>query len=159
MKKMSLFVCLMAFTGLLFTSCGSSKNLFRDQDPVPADFGKEPTTVLVVTTEQNKVNKALADAFDDHYEGAYEVVDAGQVNSNKYSDTKKYRYAFRTVISFAPATGMGQTRNAASNNYTYYVLDRVTGKRNGLDFVGGAYKGLMEAYVKKMEEVRKSNSK
>ncbi len=159
MQKITRFVCIAILAANFLSSCGGGKNLFRDQDPVPADFGKEPSTVLVVTTEQNKVNKALADAFEDHYKGAYEVVDQGQVNSNKYSDTKKYRYAFRTVISFAAASGMGQTRTAASNNYTYYVMDRATGKRNGLDFVGGAYKGLMEAYVKKMEEVRKSNSK
>jgi hypothetical protein len=58
------------------------------------------------------------------------------------------------VIGFIPASGSGDNRMPASNTYTYYVFDTVTGKRNGLDFEGAAFKGLMKDYAKKLEEVR-----
>ena len=144
---------------LIISSCTSSKNLFKDQDPVPADFGKEATTVLVIKTEQNKVNKALESAFQKYYTGSYELIELSDLKNKKYNDTEKYRYCFRTKIGYQAASGMGESRMAASNTYTYDVLDRKTMKANGLDFVGGAYKGLMEAYVKKMEEVKNGNKK
>jgi hypothetical protein len=144
---------------LAFTNCRSSKSLFKDQDPVPAEFGKEQTTVLVIRTEQNKVNKALENAFQKYYSGPFELVEQKDLTSKKYSDIKKYRYCFRTKIQFQAASGMGDSRMAATNNYSYDVLDRKTMKVNGLDFYGGAYKGLMEAYVKKLEETKASNSK
>lgn len=147
------------FFGFILGGCASSKRLFGDQDPVPADFGKEPTTVLVIRSEQNKVNKALENAFQKYYTGPFELIDQKDLTTNKYSDTKKYRYCFRTKIQFKAASGMGNTRMPATNNYSYDVLDRVTAKVNSLDYYGGAYKGLMEAYVKKLEETRTANSK
>ena len=49
---------------------------------------------------------------------------------------------------------MGDTRMPATNDYTYNVLDRATGRPNGPTFDGGALKGLMKEYANKLEEVR-----
>ena len=157
MRKLYLALLSSVLSTLVITSCTSSKNLFKDQNPVTAEFGKETTTVLVIKTEQNKVNKALESAFQKYYTGPYELIELSELKNKKYNDTEKYRYCFRTTIGYQAASGMGDTRMAASNTYTYDVLDRKTMKKNGLDFVGGAYKGLMEAYVKKMEEVKNGN--
>ncbi|HEU4471697.1 MAG TPA: hypothetical protein VFR58_11470 [Flavisolibacter sp.] len=158
MKKF--YAIFLAFSiTLILSACGSSKNLFRDQDPVPADFGKQQTTVLVLKTEQNKVNRALESTFKKYYTGPFLLIDEEDLTSGKYSDNQKYRYCFRTHIQFQAASGSGSMRTQATHNYTYDIVDRVTATKNGLDFYGGGYKGLMEAYVKKMEAVKAENSK
>ncbi|MBK8139975.1 MAG: hypothetical protein IPK57_02490 [Chitinophagaceae bacterium] len=53
--------------------------------------------------------------------------------------------------------GTGFQRQGPSSNYSYGVLDRATSKEYRISFFGGAYKGLMEAYVKKLEQERKKN--
>ena len=58
------------------------------------------------------------------------------------------------MIKFVPASGMGDTRMPVTNDYTYNVLDRATGRPNGPTFDGGALKGLMKEYAKKLEDVR-----
>src|SRR5687767_8715336 len=99
MKTILLLLLLFTTT---FTGIAQDR-LFRDQDPVPADFGKEKTVLLVINSEQKKVNKALEDAFEKHYKGEYEIIDESDLSSSRFSDTKKYRYCFRTVIGWTPA--------------------------------------------------------
>lgn len=140
---------------LLLLSCGvSAQRVFRDQDPVPADFGKAPGTLLLVRTKDKGVDKALQEVFAENYQGPFKLIDADDVAKPEYADLDKYRYVFNTVIKFVPASGMGSTRMPATNNYTYNVYDRVTQATNALTFDAAAYKGLMKDYAKKLEEVR-----
>lgn len=134
----------------------SAQRVFRDQDPVPPDFGKAPGTLLLVRSTMKALNKDLEKVFAEHYKGPFKVIDAADLGKPEYADTESYRYTFNTVIGFIPASGMGATRMPASNTYTYNVHDRQTGKTNGLDFEGAAYRGLMKEYAKKLEEVRAS---
>ena len=143
---------LFLLVGLVNTA--SAQRVFRDQDPVPPDFGKAPGTLLVVRSSMKSLNKALDDVFSEYYKGPFKVIDPEDLSKPDYADTETYRYTFNTSIGRIEASGMGDTRIAASNTYTYDVADRLTGKTNGLDFVGGAYKGLMKDYAKKLEEVR-----
>jgi hypothetical protein len=139
----------------LFTTA-SAQRVFRDQDPVPPDFGKAPGTLLVVRSTMKSLNKNLQTVFAEYYKGPFKVIGPEELSKPEYADKETYRYTFNTVIGFIPASGMGDNRIAASNTYTYNVFDRLTGKTNGLDFEGGAYKGLMKDYAKKLEEVRAS---
>lgn len=132
----------------------SAQKVFKDQDPVPPDFGKAPGTLLLVRSTMKPLNKDLPDVFGEYYKGPFKVIDEADLALPEYADTQVYRYTFNTVIGFIPASGMGDNRMPASNTYTYYVFDRLTGTRKGLDFVGGAYKGLMKDYAKKLESVR-----
>jgi len=134
----------------------SAQRVFRDQDPVPPDFGKAPGTLLVVRSTMKPLNKDLQEVFAEYYKGPFKVIDVEDLSKPEYADKEIYRYTFNTVIGFTPASGMGDNRIAAGNNYTYNVYDRQTEKTNGLDFVGAAYKGLMKDYAKKLEEVRAS---
>jgi|GEM_PF-1564875 hypothetical protein len=139
---------------LVFTTAASAQKVFRDQDPVPPDFGKDPGTLLVVRSTMKSLNKALLEVFTEYYKGPFKVIDPEDLAKPEYADHAIYRYTFNTVIGFIPASGSGDNRMPASNTYTYYVFDTVTGKRNGLDFEGAAFKGLMKDYAKKLEEVR-----
>jgi hypothetical protein len=96
------------------------------------------------TTNQNKVNQVLS-----------------KTNNSTLKKSTLFRQVqpFNLKSAIANLQSMGNSRMAATNNYSYDVLDRKTTKVNGLDFYGGAYKGLMEAYVKKLEETKASNSK
>jgi len=139
---------------LLLGSALSAQRVFRDQDPVPPDFGKAPGTLLLVRTTDKGVDKALQEVFGEYYKGPFTVIDAADLGKPEYADLEKYRYAFNTVIKFVPASGMGSTRMPATNNYTYSVYDRSTQATNALTFDAAAYKGLMKDYAKKLEEVR-----
>lgn len=134
----------------------SAQRVFRDQDPVPPEFGKAPGTLLVVRSTMKSLNKALVDVFTEHYKGPFKVIDPEDLSKPEYADTETCRYTFNTRIGFIPASGMGATRMPASNTYTYNVHDRQTSKTNGLDFEGAAFKGPMKEYAKKLEEVRAS---
>ena len=132
----------------------SAQKVFKDQDPVPADFGKDPGVLLLVRSPMKSLNKALPDVFAEYYKGPFKVIDDADLALPEYADKNVYRYTFNTVIGFIAASGMGDNRMPASKTYTYNVFDRLNGTRNGLDFVGGAYKGLMKDYAKKLESVR-----
>jgi hypothetical protein len=123
---------------------------------VPPDLGKEPTTILILETEREMVNKAFEDVFSKYYHGTYEIV-AIPYNKSKYSDPKKYRFLFDTQIKFIPAKGMGEFRQPATYEYTYTVLDRTTDKIYGEDYGTDTWKTYLKKYVKKLEEIRKSN--
>jgi hypothetical protein len=155
--KRFLFIALgLVLISASLAGCYTQKTVLKDQDPVPPEFGKAPGTVLVLKAPTNQLTNALEKTFQKYYSGPYELVDESLLTSKRYSDTQKYRYVFRTKMQFVPGYGTGDGKIASSYNYSYDVLDRVTNKTNGLTFYGGAYKGLMEAYVKKLDEVKKA---
>ena len=149
----TLRIPLLAFL-LVIASTLSAQRIFRDQDPVPPDFGKAPGTLLLIRSDQKGVNKALPAVFAEYYKGPFKLIDQADLALPEYADRVTYRYAFRTVTKFIGATGSGESRMPATYNYTFNVLDLKTDVPNGLTFDGAAYKGLMKAYAKKLEEVR-----
>lgn len=139
---------------ILLCSTATAQRIFEGQDPVPPEFGKAPGTVLVMLSDKKNVNKALEEVFGEYYKGPFKLVEMNAVNTEAHSDLQQFRYCFRTVIGYLPASGSGEHRMPASNTYTFAVDDRVSNTTNGLDFEGSAFKGLMKDYVKKLEEIR-----
>ncbi|MBK9379865.1 MAG: hypothetical protein IPN39_00840 [Chitinophagaceae bacterium] len=138
------------------------KLLAKEGQAIPDSFGKKTTTMLVFNTGNFQVNNCLEKTFEKYYTGKYEIIDEMQEGSKRYSDTVKYKYAFITYVDDQPGKwvrgqGTGFQRQGPSSNYSYGVLDRATSKEYRISFFGGAYKGLMEAYVKKLEQERKKN--
>ena len=150
------FTLSILFSLFSLISLGQSKHLFGDQHAIPPDFGKDNAVILVELTEKNKINKHLEESFEKYYTGEFEMVEKEDLNSKKYSDKTKYRYVFRTAIFFQPASGSGDFRTPATNNYSFDVFDRLEGKGYGLSYEAGGYGGLIKNYVKELEKKRKS---
>lgn len=154
MRKIIIFT---AIAFLPFFSFAQSKHLFGDQNAIPPDFGKDTSTVLVQRTEKNKINKCLEETWQEYYFGAFKMVDKNEIDS-LYTDKSKYRYVFRTAIFFEPASGSGEYRTPATNNYSCDVWDRSNDKVYGLDYLSGGYAGIMKNYVKELEKKRTGKS-
>lgn len=131
----------------------------KDEDTVPPDLGKEPTTILLLETPRKKVNKDMQEVFEKNYSGTVEMIDQTLLNSGAYKDTKKYRYYLETGISFQQATGWGNTRQPATFNYSYSLKDRQSGLSYGPSNASDAWLSLLKRYVKKLEEKWKENQK
>ncbi len=128
-------------------------------DVVPPDFGKEPTTILVLETPRNNVNKAIESAFEKSYTGTIQLISMEDFKNKNYSDMKKYHYCFMTNIKLIEATGMGNSRIPATYEYSYVLLDRETSKTYGFDYGSNSWKNLLKKYVKKLEEAKQANEK
>ncbi len=135
----------------------SDQRSTRDEDTVPPELGKEPTTILLLETPRNKVNKDMQQAFEKYYSGTVEMIPEAMLKSGQYKDIKKYRYYLETGIEFVEARGMGSNRQPATFNYSYSLKDRQTGLSYGPSNSSDAWLSLLKRYIKKMEEVRKSN--
>lgn len=157
---MKRFIFRAVFSSLIvLTACFSAKSqIFSPVGAVPPELGKEPTTILIVETEREAVNKAFEDVFTKNYKGSFEIIGDGGYASKKYSDTKKYRYVFQTIITFVDAKGFGDSRQPATYEYSYRILDRVTNKIYGDEWGSDAWKNYLKKYVKKLEDMRKTNA-
>lgn len=135
----------------------SDQRSTRDEDTVPPELGKEPTTILLLETPRNKVNKDMQQAFEKFYSGTVEMIPEAMLKSNQYKDTKKYRYYLTTNIRFVEAKGWGNNRQPATYEYSYGLVDRQTDNHYGTSNASDAWLSLLKRYIKKMEEVRISN--
>ena len=163
MKKTGLvFFLFLLASSYSVSSFAQGKLLAKEGQAIPDSFGKMKTTMLVVNTGNFQVNKCLEKTFEKYYTGRYVIIDEMDQYSKKYSDTAKYKYVFITYVDnqsgkWVRGQGTGFERQGATSNYSYGVMDRASSKEYHISFFGGAYKGLMEAYVKKLEEERKKN--
>ena len=163
MRKINIVILILLCASLYAApSFAQGKLLAKEGQAIPDSFGKKKTTMLVFNTGNFQVNNCLEKTFEKYYTGNYLIIDEMEESAKRYSDTVKYRYAFITYVDnqageWVRGQGTGFERQGPSSNYSYGVLDRATSKEYRISFFGGAYKGLMEAYVKKLEEERKKN--
>ena len=164
MKTRKLFFAII--TVLLFqsTSFAQGKLLAKEGQAIPDSFQNYKGTMLVLYHGNFQVDKCLEKTFEKYYTGNYTLIEKTDQYNKRYNDSLKYRYVFITYTNSHSGQwrsnpgGSGYVRESPSSNYSYGVLDRVTGKSHNISFFGGAYKGLMEAYVKKLEEERKKSN-
>ena len=154
--KQTFFRTILSSVFIILAGFSAKSQIFSPVGAVPPDLGKEATTILIVETERDMVNKAFDDVFTKTYKGSFEII-SDNYGSKKYSDVKKYRYVFQTFIKFIDARGFGDSRVPATYEYSYRVLDRETGKTYGEEWGSDAWKNYLKKYVKKLEEMRKSN--
>ena len=165
MKKVNAAIFFFLFASLYaIPSFAQGKLLAKEGQAVPDSFGKKKTTMLVIKTGNFQVNKCLEKTFEKYYTGNYIIIEPLEMYRKPYSDSVKYKYAFVTYVdSYSgswrnnPTGAPGYVREGPGSNYSYGVTDRTISKDYNISFFGGAYKGLMEAYVKKLEEERKKN--
>ena len=142
---------------LLILGFVSNKSYLKDEDTVPPELGKEVTTILLLETPRNKVNKDMVQAFEKFYSGTVEMIPETMLNSGQYKDTKKYRYYLSTNIRFVEARGWGNTRQPATYEYSYGLTDRQNSNHYGTSNASDSWLSLLKRYIKKMEETWKAN--
>jgi hypothetical protein len=155
--KRRLFLVSLLPAFILFTSFIKDKSQLKDEDTVPPELGKEATTILLLETPRNKVNRDMVEAFEKHFSGTVELIPETMLYSGQYKDSKKYRYYLTTSIKFVDAKGWGNTRQPATYEYSYGITDRQTSNHYGTSNASDAWLSLLKRYIKKMEEVWKSN--
>lgn len=154
-QRLSFFVLLPVM--LLSFVFASNGRIFKEEDTVPPELGKEITTILLLETPRNKVNKDMVQAFEKFYSGTVEMIPENMLNSGQYKDTKKYRYYLSTNIRFVDAKGWGNNRQPATYEYSYGLTDRQNNNKYGTSNASDAWLSLLKRYIKKIEEVWKSN--
>jgi len=129
------------------------------KEEVPPELGMDNLTLLVQDEDKNQLSKAIAETFEKHYKGPYEILPMMTTQSKKYLDASKYRFVFVVLTKMNPGQWIGRERFPPTTDYAYAVLDRRYGKQYRLDGWAGGFKRSMVDYVKEMEKIRAANSK
>ena len=162
---------LLAITSLiLLNSCSFviKSYIKKDTENVPADFGKEKTTLLVIE-ERKGYNKKVEKVIKDNYTGDYLFVTREELES-KYADPVNYRYVldddisiskmYVTTVTTDRSTGF-QSRSTApqsSASRSFHVLDRKTNKIHDTGISSGtSWKTILKTYLQKLDNERKKN--
>lgn len=127
-------------------------------EEVPPELGVGNLVLLVQDEDKNALSKAIAETFEKHYKGPYEILPMTTIQSKKYLDASKYRFVFVVLTKQNPGQWIGRERFPPTTDYAYAVLDRRIGKQYRLDGWAGGFKRSMVDYVKQMEKVRASNA-
>ena len=160
MSKKLISVLLFLSVICILTSCAAIiKNYINKNVEVPADFGKENATILVVKWKKF-YNKKLEKDFKKYYTGDYLFVSKEEVET-KYTDLAKYRYIFGNslYVTKQQSTGPG-TGSASSGLLTFHLRDRITNKvydtqmGSGVSWNAGAI-----ALIQKLEKAKEQNKK
>jgi hypothetical protein len=165
MKKINFAVLIFLFASLkAVPSFSQSKLLAKEDGAIPVNFGKEKTILLVVKSPAgHDVNKALEKIFEKYYTGSYEIIKYMDQVEVKYHDSLKYGYKFNVLIDMQAGQyttrrpGGGFERMGPANEYSFGVTDQQTKKDYSISFFKQSFTGLLEAYIKKLEEERKKN--
>lgn len=127
-------------------------------EEVPPELGMGNVVLLVQDEDKNALSNAIAETFEKHYKGPYEILPMTTIQSKKYLDASKYRFVFVVLTKQNPGQWIGRERFPPTIDYAYAVLDRRIGKQYRLDGWAGGFKRSMVDYVKQMEKVRASNA-
>jgi hypothetical protein len=165
MKKLNFAVFILLLTSLNAAPLFSQSKLLAKEDAaIPENFGKQKTTLLVVKTPAgHSVNKALEKIFEKYYTGSYLIIDYMDQVYVRYHDSLKYGYKFNVLLDMQPGKfttrrpGGGFERIGPSNEYSFGVTDQHNKKDYNISFFKESFTGLLEAYVKRLDEERKKN--
>ncbi|MCL6265978.1 hypothetical protein [Flagellimonas myxillae] len=157
LKKITLiavtgFLCNSCFIGKAVTKSKAKKEFTVEHYGIPPTFGENKDIVLIGLTGNFKhYNKFMRKKFAKVYEADYVILDAGELESDKYSDLNKYRYYFSYTLG---------TTVQSKITYSYkklYVYDRLEKEQ----YITGAqysyYAKAMEAYLENLNELITSN--
>lgn len=122
-------------------------------DQIPDDFGKGNKKILIITSGNDKVDKAVEAAFEKYYKGSYEM---GAGPKNKTNTSAVLGYTFNIYSSFTPGGFRAGGHEAASTSYFYGVTDLKTNKEYK-NIRYGNYVKFARLYVQALEIVRKRN--
>lgn len=126
-------------------------------DTFPLDFGKTKTYLYVITIPGYfQANNALKKAMEKNYTGEYEVIDVRDFMKGPQKQNSS-NYALSMIYDNQEGYFSASGRITPETNYSCGVKDMSTDKLYRLPYVGGNYKKVMDTYIKRLEEIRKSN--
>lgn len=165
--KLIKFFLFMVLIGSL-SSCGAlikgKVNTYAtvERGAIPENFGKEGSFVLFVT-HQRSYNKYLKRNVKKVYGGNHAFVTIEELGSAPYSDTMKYRYIFDYTYRDYTYWSANETLHGQGGGYgtgqvkRFKIYDRQDKKEYSLKLTSGFWSKLQRAYLKKLENQRKSN--
>ena len=128
------------------TSCVTgmaAKRITVENGCIPAEFGKNPGTLLLLKEKGKSYNKYLKKVFD-HYQGKHEYITLDQLSKPPYTDLEKYPY----LLDFEREL---HSQGAGTTDYIdvrrFYIEDRSTGKRYESKITSSYYAKILKAYV------------
>jgi hypothetical protein len=143
---------------LLLISGLNAQNLDKEKDAFPPDFGKEKNHIVFVTIPGDfQINKAVKNAFTKYYTGSFEIIEFRKNEGRKHNVEGTKYYGFKVIYDKQAGHFSGGGRVGPDTNYSFGINDLASDKLYKLSFFAGTYKKLLMAYVKKLEEIRKSN--
>lgn len=154
----------------LLNSCGFiiKSYIKKDTENIPADFGKEKTTLLIIQ-ERKGYNKKVEKIVQKNYTGEYIFIKKQELDT-KYANTESYRYVLDDEISvsgtrvvtttISPSVGVtsrsSELRSAASRSFR--ILDRKANKLHDTGVSSGtSWKAILKTYLQKLDTERKKN--
>jgi len=161
MKFKNLIIVLLV---LGLSSCGSMvlnqalKNYTVEKKAIPENFGKGNTVLLCVIHGKNKYDKYMKENVKKEYHGEYEFVLKKDIDTDKYSDTDKYRYVFDEGTS---SYKINPTSNTYANNSVstmkFSIYDRKEDKLYSSGFSSSYFSTSIKAYMINLEQQRIKN--
>jgi hypothetical protein len=155
----NLLGCLLLISfAFISSSCATAfKSSIKEDDiQIPAGFGKEKVTLLVIRHNERSYDKYLEKHFKNHYTGGYVIISRREISSEAYQDTEKYRYIFDEEV------GTNSSRDAKGKSESwgfsrFYLKDRVTKKIYRTTHGVGSFGPWMKNYIKELERTRLKN--
>lgn len=153
------FTVLLAFI-LLLTGCVAHRSFSDASKWIPADFNIQKDFLLVQTFPvSRKTNEKMTAWLAQNYPGHYEIVDKSTIygKSVKYTDTRKYRFAFVWGSITETIKGSNPNPNGFGNlhyyDYNGNFYDRSVGKeypttRKYNNYGGKAYIPFFNSIIK-----------
>lgn len=154
-KKIHLLVLI----GLIinFTSCRPfasaivKGSVSKEKKTVPIDFGKDDSYLIVLN--DTKIGKYAYKKLNQRYTGNFVGISADDLDSDKYADKEKYRYV---IVSrkIGGEYSVNSLNNTAPSGSTLNIYDRFKNKTYRGRMSSGSWKGVVNAYVSKLESIR-----
>lgn len=159
---------------MVLSSCGAivkskaRKYASVEKGAIPANFAENNETVLFVMSGKKSYDKYLKSNIKKAYQGSYELVSKSDLKSDKYANTKKYRYIFdfekesysyhsnnQVIHGQSALTGMN---NATGQIRRFSITDRVDDEVYVMSMTSGFWSKLQRVYFQNMEKVRAKNN-
>ncbi len=133
----------------------AKKELTVDKRAIPADFGKNKSTMLVVKTGKKSYDKYLIKNFKE-YVGDYRIVTSEALDSAKYSDKKQFRYVFN--FKFEAHSIMGHDGFTTTIDVRRFSIeDRFDGLLYQSPMTSSYFGKVMKAYIENLNlEIEKN---
>lgn len=129
---------------------------------IPPNFGKEPTTLLIILRDRKGYNKWVKKAVKNNYFGEYVFVTREDLEKEEYKNTTKYRYLFdyadgsKRQVTATNSSGISYPTTITFKQY--FIMDLKTNfvYKSGAEF--SYFSEAMKAYFENLEATRKTNA-
>jgi hypothetical protein len=171
MKKI-FTITLLIFISIQFTAClgaliesTTEKNVTVEKGAIPPDFGKDNSTLLIITHSNKSSEKKTIDKIaSKNYHGKYEVLTRKEFDNEQYNNLEKYRYILfmdegvgGNITTRTTTGNLTTIDNSPTTTYRYSIVDRKENKDYKCPVNGTLYTKIIEGYMVNLEKQRISS--